>query len=63
MTGFMNHMTETGKLTELQKKWFGETYELPKGRSQRRSVPQVSRSVSVTRRATAARFKQEGTWT
>ncbi|AKL13151.1 MULTISPECIES: transporter substrate-binding domain-containing protein [Enterobacteriaceae] len=30
MTKFMNHMTETGKLAELQKKWFGETYDLPK---------------------------------
>ena len=27
MTKFMNHMKETGKLAELQKKWFGETYD------------------------------------
>ncbi|UMX50243.1 transporter substrate-binding domain-containing protein [Klebsiella pneumoniae] len=27
MTRFMNHMKETGKLAELQKKWFGETYD------------------------------------
>lgn len=27
MTQFINHMRETGKLAELQKKWFGETYD------------------------------------
>lgn len=27
MTKFINHMRETGKLAELQKKWFGETYD------------------------------------
>ncbi len=26
MTKFMDHMRETGRLAELQKKWFGETY-------------------------------------
>ncbi|KEA53686.1 amino acid ABC transporter substrate-binding protein [Mangrovibacter sp. MFB070] len=30
MTKFMDHMRETGRLAELQKKWFGETYpDLP----------------------------------
>ncbi|MCF6688687.1 transporter substrate-binding domain-containing protein [Raoultella terrigena] len=27
MTKFINHMRETGRLAELQKKWFGETYD------------------------------------
>ncbi len=27
MTKFMDHMRETGKLAELQQKWFGETYD------------------------------------
>lgn len=30
ITQFINHMAETGKLAELQKKWFGEAYDLPK---------------------------------
>jgi hypothetical protein len=38
MTKFMNHMKETGKLAELQKKWFGETYDnLPTERSPARN--------------------------
>ncbi|GLO51378.1 ABC transporter substrate-binding protein [Pseudomonas putida] len=27
LTGFINHLRETGKLAELQKKWFGQTFD------------------------------------
>lgn len=32
LTGFIEHMRQTGKLAELQKKWFGQTFDnLPSG--------------------------------
>lgn len=32
MTGFIEHLQQTGKLAELQKKWFGQTFDgLPSG--------------------------------
>jgi membrane-bound lytic murein transglycosylase MltF len=54
MTKFMNHMKETGKLAELQKKWFGETYDLPTERSPARNSSISWPVCKFLRRATAA---------